>query len=112
MSGGRRTRAFPSTNFSLAAAAAASSGRRAFPAIGKSNPSHAAAARCDPGKSRSSSLTMVLAPIVISLTQTTMSERKLAPFPIRAPKFSATVWPMSESVARTPRFTPRRARGP
>ncbi len=29
--------------------------------------------------------------------------RKLVPSPIFAPKFSATVWPISESVERTPR---------
>src|SRR5581483_64045 len=35
--------------------------------------------------------------------------RKLTPAGMAVPKFSATVWPMSESVLRVPRFTPARA---
>ena len=41
-----------------------------------------------------------------------LSDKKLVPSPIFVPKFSATVWPISDSVARVPRFTPRRAFGP
>ena len=39
-----------------------------------------------------------------------MALRKLAPCGSEAPKFSATVWPMSASVERMPRFAPGRAR--
>src|SRR5579885_450775 len=42
----------------------------------------------------------------------TINGKKLVPFSIRTPKFSATVWPMSESEERSPRSAPARAPGP
>src|ERR1019366_5903186 len=41
-----------------------------------------------------------------------ISFKKLCPCASRAPKFSATVWPISLSVPRTPRLTPARTLGP
>src|ERR1039457_2780594 len=41
-----------------------------------------------------------------------ISGKKVVPFAILAPKFWATVWPISESDDRSPRLTPCLARGP
>ena len=38
--------------------------------------------------------------------------KKLSPLLMRAPKFSATVWPMSESVSRGPEIDAGRTPGP